>query len=88
MTALPEPAVSLELLGDELDGRGLVVTLAPEPVEGRPLLEVTSRALRPARPMQILCSSGWFWLPWAERIAPVTSLRDAADRITGALGAC
>jgi hypothetical protein len=79
---------SLELLGDELSRRGLTATLAPEPAEGRPVLEVTSRARYGRRdPVQVMCTSGWFWTPWADRIAPAAHPEDAADYITREFGA-
>jgi hypothetical protein len=87
MTA-PAPDASLELLGDELSRRGLVATLAPDPAEDRPVLEVTSRArYGRTHPVQVMCTSGWFWTPWAERIAPATHPADAADYVARAFGA-
>ncbi|MGH3067266.1 MAG: hypothetical protein ACRDMI_01615 [Streptosporangiaceae bacterium] len=33
----------------------------------------------------VACEAGWFWWPWADRIAPVTDVGTAADTIVRVL---
>ena len=34
-----------------------------------------------------MAEAGWFWWPWADRIAPVTDVSTAADRVARVLSA-
>jgi hypothetical protein len=82
----------LEKLAAELDGKTYAVTLVTT-TGRRPCLSITNRQAvqltefiyaAPADDGQ-----GWFWWGWAQQIAPVTDLADAAaavDRVLRILG--
>lgn len=80
-----DPAAALEKLADELAARGFAAPALSG--HGRPpSLTVAS----PAAAMlaeTVMAEGGWFWWPWADRIAPVTDVAAAADRIAHVLRA-
>ncbi|ACY98186.1 MULTISPECIES: hypothetical protein [Thermomonospora] len=73
----------LDELGRELTDRGYLTMIV---TAGIPRLDVLNRT-DPERHGTVLCERGaheeerWFWWSWADRIAPVTDLRRAADLI-------
>lgn len=84
-TAEEDPAAALEKLAAELAARGYrTPSLSPH---GRPpALTVTN----PAASMlteTVMAEGGWFWWPWAERIAPVADVAAAAERVARVLRA-
>jgi hypothetical protein len=78
-----DDAAALEKLGVELGGRGFQCRLV-QPAPELPWLEVTNpRAAVLSE--RILAQSGWFWWPWAERLAEVGDVVGAAARIARVL---
>ena len=70
---------SLELLAMAFDRAAYAVTLV-EGKDHRPHLAITNRAHK-ALTENIYAAEGWFWWGWAERIAPVTEITQAAGVI-------
>ncbi len=75
----------LEKLAAELGSRGFTARLVTP--EGRvPSLEVSDPgAVSP--PQAVMAGLGFFWWPWAEKIAGVTDVHTAAGTITRVLAA-
>jgi hypothetical protein len=67
---------SLGRLAEELARRGMAVTLAPD--ASRPVLEVRNPGIS-MMSERVTAASGWYWWPWAERIAAVDDIGLAAD---------
>ncbi len=84
----PEPGPrleDLEKLAAELDGQRYAVTLVTSGGR-RPHLHVTNRTASQLTENIYACD-GWFWFGWAERIAPVGEVAQAAEKITHVLRA-
>lgn len=78
-------ATALDQLADELSARGYQARLAA-PSERRPSLAVRNTAV-PRMAERVMAEDGWFWWPWADRIAPVTDIAAAAERVSRVLAA-
>jgi hypothetical protein len=76
-TAAPdEDTAALETLAAELAGLSYQARLGG-PAAGMSWLEV-SNPRAPVLSERILVQSGWFWWPWAERLAPCGEAATAA----------
>jgi hypothetical protein len=83
--ASPDPQADLEKLAAGLDGQAYAVSL----VTGggrRPHLTITNRAAA-VLTENIYAADGWYWWGWAERIAPVADVAQAAHAIAQVLRA-
>ena len=80
-----DPAAAWEKLAAELAARGFAAPALP--AHGRlPSLSVAN----PAAAMlteTVMADGGWFWWPWAGRIAPIAGVAAAADRVAHVLQA-
>jgi hypothetical protein len=76
---------ALEKLAIELGGAGFHCRLV-NPAPELPRLEVTNPRAR-ALSERIVAQSGWYWWPWAERLAETTDVAAAAARIARVLRA-
>jgi hypothetical protein len=74
---------ALEKLAAELGGLGFQCKLV-NPAPELPWLEVTNPRAR-VLSERILAQSGWFWWPWAERLAQAGDVAGAAVRIARVL---
>ena len=82
----PRPRLEdLEKLAAELDSQQYAVTLVTR--TGRhPRLRITNRAAAQLTE-DIYTGSGYFWWGWAERIAPVWNVAEAAGKVRQVLQA-
>ena len=77
------PTTDLEKLAVVLSARGFETRLLA--AQGRvPSLSVTNPQAT-ALNEDVVAGDGWLWWSWAERLAPVTDIRGAADAITRVL---
>jgi hypothetical protein len=74
---------ALEKLAAELGGLGFQCRLV-NPAPDLPWLEVRNPRAR-VLSERILAQSGWFWWPWAERLAEAGDVTGAATRIARVL---
>lgn len=78
-----DPVMTLERLAAELRARGLGTTLIAPPGKA-PWLDVRN----PQASMlaeTVMYARGWYWWPWADRIAPAADVADAAARVASVL---
>lgn len=81
-----DPVTRLETLAADLRARGFGTTLIAPPGKA-PWLDVRN----PAAAMlaeTVLYARGWYWWPWADRIAPAADTAAAAARVASVLGYC
>jgi hypothetical protein len=78
-----DDAAALEKLAAELGGLGFQCRLV-DPAPELAWLEVTNPRVR-VLSERILAQSGWFWWPWAERLAEAGDVVGAAARIARVL---
>lgn len=78
-----DPVAILQRLAEELHARGFGTMLIAPPGKA-PWLAVRN----PAASMlaeTVLYARGWYWWPWADRIAPAADVADAAARVASVL---
>jgi len=78
-------AADLERLAAGLDRQQYAVSLVSS-AGRRPHLHITNRQAA-VMTEDVYTGDGWYWFGWAERIAPVTDVRAAAEKITRVLRA-
>ncbi len=71
----------LERLAAELQARGHRAHLIT-PAGKRPYLHTANPGVLSEN---VAYEAGWYWWPWAERLAPATDVPAAADKITRVL---
>ena len=77
------PAAALEKLAAELAARGYrLPSLSPH---GRPPSLTVANPAASMLSESVLVEGGWFWWPWADRIAPVGDITTAAERVARVL---
>jgi hypothetical protein len=77
--------IALETLGAELEARGFEAHLVIPPGK-QPWLAVRNpRAV--VMTEDVMAQGGWFWWPWADRIAPAEDIPAAVARIATVLRA-
>ncbi len=81
----PGPQADLEKLAAGLDRRDYAVSLVTT-AGRRPHLHITNRDAAMLTE-NIYCDGQWYWFGWAERIAPVSQVAEAAEKITRVLRA-
>ncbi len=84
----PEPGprlADLEKLAAELGSERYAVTLV-RMAGRRPHLHITNRTATQLTE-NIYTADGWYWFGWAERVAPVSDIARAAEKITHVLRA-
>ncbi len=80
-----DSAEALDKLAAELGSRGLEARLIT-PAGKEPWLAVRN----PQAPMlaeTVMAVKDWYWWPWADRIAPVDDVAEAATRVASVLRA-
>ncbi|HUZ39288.1 MAG TPA: hypothetical protein VMV17_23440 [Streptosporangiaceae bacterium] len=83
--ASEDPAVALDKLAGALAALGCQVpALAPH---GRPPSLTVTNPAAPRMSETVMVDAGWFWWPWADRIAPLTDAAAAAGRVARVLRA-
>ena len=76
---------ALEKLGAELNVRGFEAHLVTPPGK-QPWLAVHNPRAE-VMSEDIMMQAGWFWWPWADRIAPAADVPAAAARVAAVLRA-
>ena len=76
---------ALESLGAELNARGFDAHLVT-PGGKQPWLAVRNPRAE-VMSEDVMAQGGWFWWPWADRIAPATDVPAAAARVATVLRA-
>ncbi len=81
--ANPDDIQALEKLAAELEARGFATALVA-PQAGGPRWKVRNP---PASMLAetVMYARGWYWWPWADRIAPAADVADAAARVASVL---
>jgi hypothetical protein len=80
-----DPARALEKLAAELAARGFRTPALS--AHGRPPSLTVANPATSMLTETVMAEAGWFWWPWADRIAPVGDVCAAADRVTRVLRA-
>ena len=83
--ASEDPAAALEKLAAELAARGFATPALSR--HGRPASLTVANPAASMLTETVMAEAGWFWWPWADRIAPVTDVSTAADRVARVLSA-
>jgi hypothetical protein len=80
-----DPARALEKLGAELAARGYrTPALSPH---GRPPSITVANPAASMLTETVMAEGGWFWWPWADRIAPLADVSAAAGHVARVLRA-
>lgn len=78
-----DAAAALEKLAAELTARGYrTPSLSPQ---GRPPSLTVSNPATSLLTETVMAEGGWFWWPWADRIAPVSDVATAAEHVARVL---
>lgn len=80
-----DDTAALEKLAVELGGLGFHCRLV-QPAPEMPWLEVTNPQAT-VLSERILAQNGWYWWPWAERLAETGDVTGAAERVARVLRA-
>jgi len=80
-----DPAMALEKLAAELAARGYRTPALS--ARGRPPSLTVANPAVPMLTETVMIEGGWYWWPWADRIAPLGDVTAAADRIVRVLRA-
>ena len=83
--ARDEMVSALEKLAAALGERGYETALTTAQ-DRQPSLSVSNPRARQLS-KSVMAQDGWFWWPWADRIAPMSSISEAADWVARVLAA-
>jgi hypothetical protein len=80
-----DPTAALEKLAAELTARGYRTPALS--AHGRPPSLTVANPAASMLTETVMAEAGWFWWPWADRIAPVSEVAVAAERVARVLRA-
>ena len=84
MAAVPDPVAAVRALARELGSRDLRVLFTA--LQTRPPKVTVTASFDPhAVGVSISARDGWYWWPWAERIAPADDIQKAAALIEASM---